>query len=175
MPRVCEVSEQLLGRHASLASSDHPQHRPATWSLPFLSLSSLGKDPTNNSETGLTTLQTLLDATQRIAEFLHHLHPLPAGEDTYSAARMAKPGLLPPSPAAGRDTVASRGEPGDGHGCRAAGLTRSVPVPGKVSVPPSALPAGCRISWQGAVFLASEVSNSTQSILPSIEQITLEP
>lgn len=51
----------------------------------------------------------------------------------------------------------------------------SVPVPGKVEVPPSTLPAGCLISWQGAVFLAFEVSNSTRSILPSIEHVTLQP
>lgn len=66
-------------------------------------------------------------------------------------------------------------EPGNRHGCWAVVLMWNVPVPGEVSVPHSTLSAGCRISWQGAVFLAFEVSNSTQSIFPLIEQITLKP
>lgn len=125
----------------------------------------------NISKTGLTTSQSPLHTAQRIAKFLHRLHPCPVGGDTYSTAPTAKPGLL----RAEMPATVPLTEPGDGHGCWAAGLTQSMPVPGKVSVPPSALAAGCRISWQGAVFLAFEVSNSTQSILLSIEQITLKP
>jgi len=93
--RVWKVSGQLLGRRASphFSSSDRLQHRRAAFSPQFLSSSCPGKEPTNSSKTGLTTPQTLLHAAQGAAKFLHHLHPCPAGKDTYGAAPTAKPGL----------------------------------------------------------------------------------